>query len=231
MSEATAPASPGLSGRLIAVEGLDGSGKSTQVHLLHQWLLGLGCKVFFSEWNSSLLVKGATKKGKKRMLLTPTTFSLIHATDFADRYERQILPMLKAGYIVLCDRYMFTAFARDRVRGCDATWLRRLYGYAQVPHVTFYFRLPLETALGRILEGRPRLKYFEAGMDLGLSPDIHESFRLFQSGVMEQYERLADEYAFTLVDATRPIHHQQEIVRGIVGRRVDLPRFHSRGNR
>ena len=146
MSVATAPASPDLPGRLVAVEGLDGSGKSTQVHLLHQWLLGLGCKVFFSEWNSSLLVKGATKKGKKRMLLTPTTFSLIHATDFADRYERQILPMLKAGYIVLCDRYMFTAFARDRVRGCDATWLRRLYGYARVPDVTFYFRLPLETA-------------------------------------------------------------------------------------
>jgi dTMP kinase len=233
MSDATArppiPARHDLPGRLVAVEGLDGSGKSTQVHLLHQWLLGLGCKVFFSEWNSSLLVKGTTKKGKKRMLLTPTTFSLIHATDFADRYERQILPMLKAGYIVLCDRYMFTAFARDRVRGCDVRWLRRLYGYAQVPDVTFYFRLPLETALGRILEGRPRLKYFEAGMDLGLSPDINESFRLFQSGVMEQYERLADEYGFTLVDATRPIHDQQEIVRGIVTQRIDLPRFHARG--
>jgi len=214
-----------VAGRLVAVEGLDGSGKSTQIHLLHQWLLGLGCKVFFSEWNSSLLVKEATKKGKKRQLLTPTTFSLIHATDFADRYERQILPMLKAGYVVLCDRYSFTAFARDRVRGCDTAWLRSLYGFALRPHITFYFRLPLETALGRILDGRPQLKYFEAGMDLGLSADLQQSFRLFQKAVMEQYELLAGEFGFVTLDATRAIHEQQELVRAIVAERLDLTHF------
>jgi dTMP kinase len=215
-------------GRLIAVEGLDGSGKSTQIHLLHQWLLGLGCKVFFSEWNSSTLVKEATKKGKKRQLLTPTTFSLIHATDFADRYERQMLPMLKAGYIVLCDRYSFTAFARDRVRGCDPAWLRSLYGFSRQPDITFYFGLPLEVALGRILDGRPQLKYFEAGMDLGLASDIKESFRLFQRRVMEQYELLASEFGFITVDATRPIHAQQELVRSIVSERIDLAQFRQR---
>lgn len=217
-----------LPGRLVAVEGLDGSGKSTQVRLLHRWLEGLGLKVFFSEWNSSVLVKEATRKGKRRQLLTPTTFSLIHATDFADRYERQILPMLEAGYLVLCDRYMFTAFARDGMRGCDPGWLRRLYAFAHTPDITFYFRLPLETALGRILAGRPRLKWFEAGMDLGLAADPRESFRLFQGGVMAQYERMTGEFGFTVVDATRSIHRQQEVVRAIVGDRIDLARFRVR---
>ena len=213
-------------GRLIAVEGLDGSGKSTQIHLLHQWLEGLGCKVFFTEWNSSELVKESTRKGKKRQLLTPTTFSLIHATDFADRYDRQILPMLKGGYIVLCDRYAFTSFARDAVRGCDPAWLRNLYGFARVPDILLYFRLPLEISLGRILEGRPSLKYFEAGMDLNLSPDIYESFRIFQGRVMEQYDRMAEEYKFTIIDATRKIHEQQETVRRLVSRKLDLAKFH-----
>ena len=215
-------------GVLIAVEGLDGSGKSTQIRLLYDWLYSLRLRVHFSEWNSSALVKGATKRGKKQQILTPTTFSLIHATDFADRYERQILPMLKGGYIVLCDRYMFTSFARDGVRGCDPTWLRKLYGFARVPDYTLYFRLPLETALGRILEGRPALKYFEAGMDLGLSGDIYESFRLFQGRVMDQYERLAEEFGFVKIDATRNVHEQQVEVRDIVGEGIDMSRYRTR---
>jgi dTMP kinase len=217
-----------ITGKLIAVEGLDGSGKSTQVYLLHKWLEGLGCRVFFTEWNSSNLVKDATKKGKKRQLLTPTTFSLIHATDFADRYERQILPMLKGGYIVLCDRYIFTSFARDAVRGCDRNWLRKLYGFARVPDVSFYFRLPLETALGRILEGRPDLKYFEAGMDLNLSPNIEESFRIFQGRVMAEYEKMAVEYGFITVDATRNIHEQQETVRQLFSEKLELSDYYQR---
>ncbi len=218
----------GLPGKLVAVEGLDGSGKSTQVHLMHQWLSGLGYRVFFTQWNSSDLVKEATRKGKKRQLLTPTTFSLIHATDFADRYERQILPMLKAGYIVFCDRYIFTSFARDSVRGCDPSWLRQLYGFAMQPDITFYYDLPLETALGRILEGRPRLKYFEAGMDLGLSQDILESFRIFQGRVLESYKNMAKEFNFTVMDATKPIHALQERAREIISQRVDLAVYRKR---
>src|SRR5262249_2566695 len=157
--------------RLIAVEGLDGSGKSTQIYLLKRWLEVQGHKVFFSEWNSSELVKAATSKGKKRELLSPTTFSLIHATDFADRYERQLVPLVRVGYIVLCDRYIFTAFARDTVRGCLPDWVRGIYSFAALPDLTFFFKAGLEVSLQRILDSRPKLKYFEAGMDLELSPD------------------------------------------------------------
>src|SRR5271157_3411801 len=139
-----------IKGKLIAVEGLDGSGKSTQIYLVKRWLELQGSRVYFTEWNSSLLVKKATSKGKKRQLLTPTTFSLIHATDFADRYERQILPLLRAGFIVLADRYVYTAFVRDAVRGCDREWVRHLYSFARHPDVTFFFDVPLETALSRI---------------------------------------------------------------------------------
>jgi dTMP kinase len=215
-------------GRLIAVEGLDGSGKSTQINLVHRWLQSTGYRVFFSEWNSSVLVREATRKGKKRQLLTPTTFSLIHATDFADRYERQILPLLRAGYLVLCDRYIFTAFARDAVRGCDRAWLRKLYGFARSPDLTLFFRLPLNVALGRILEGRPQLKYFEAGMDLELSLDITESFRIFQGRVLDEYLRMVEEFGFTVVDATQAVHRQQGIVRRLIQERVDLGFFRKR---
>jgi len=217
-----------LPGKLIAVEGLDGSGKSTQIHLVHQWLQSKGYRVFFSEWNSSVLVREATRKGKKRQLLTPTTFSLIHATDFADRYERQILPLLRAGYLVLCDRYIFTAFARDAVRGCDPAWLRKMYGFARIPDITMLFRLPLAVALERILEGRPQLKYFEAGMDLDLSPDPTESFRIFQGRVLAEYLRMVDEFGFTVVDATQTVHRQQTAVRRLIQDRVDLGFFHKR---
>ncbi|MDO9068678.1 MAG: dTMP kinase, partial [Deltaproteobacteria bacterium] len=159
-----------LPGKLIAVEGLDGSGKSTQIHLVKRWLELEGYKVFFTEWNSSPLLRQSVKNGKREQLLTPTTFALIHCTDFADRYERQILPLLHAGYIVLADRYIFTAFARDAVRGCDRDWVKSLYSYAVHPHVTFFFDVPLEMALSRIMSGRAKLKHYEAGMDMGYSP-------------------------------------------------------------
>ncbi len=215
-------------GRLIAVEGLDGSGKSTQVYLLKRWLELEGFKVFFTEWNSSVLVKNATKKGKKLNLLTPTTFSLIHCTDFADRYERQIWPLLCAGYLVLADRYMFTAFARDAARGCDTEWVRNLYSFASLPDITFYFNLPPEIAINRILEGRPTLKYHEAGMDLGLSTDPYQSFRLFQGMIHEKYSRMIKEFDFISIDASLPVDVQQHTVREIVKEKVDLPAFKHR---
>jgi len=220
-----------MPGKLIAVEGLDGSGKSTQIYLVKRWLELQGLKVLFTEWNSSVLVKGATKKGKKRNLLTPTTFSLIHCTDFADRYERQILPLLSAGYIVLADRYIYTAFARDVVRGCDPQWVRNMYGFAVEPDITFFFQLPLETALGRILEGRPALKYHEAGMDLGLSDDPYESFRLFQGRINDEYHKMLDEFSFSAIDATQPVEQQQVEVRRIIEERIDLPVFRRRSKR
>ncbi len=212
-------------GRLIAVEGLDGSGKSTQIYLAKRWLELQQLKVFFSEWNSSKLVRSATKKGKKNNLLTPTTFSLIHCTDFIDRWERQIHPLLRAGYIVLCDRYMFTAFARDAVRGCHSEWLRKVYSIASLPDMTFFFKLPLEVALSRILEGRPALKYHEAGMDLNLATDPYESFRIFQGHINDQYCAMEQEFKFVVMDATEPIEKQQEKMRKIIASKIDLPRF------
>jgi dTMP kinase len=216
---------PEVMGKLIAVEGLDGSGKSTQLHLLQRWLESEGVKVFFTEWNSSEIVRLATRKGKKRKLLTPTTFCLIHATDFGDRYERQILPLLQAGYIVLADRYMFTAFARDVVRGCDPEWVRSVYDFAIPPHFTFYFRVPLETALDRILSGRPSLKYFEAGMDLGLSADPYESFRIFQGRILAEYERMMGPFQFQVIDATRTVRKQHYEVREILRGLIDFPTY------
>src|SRR4029077_15486404 len=158
-------------GALIVVEGIDGSGKSTQLYLLKRWLEIGGYRLHFTEWNSSPLVKSATRRGKQRRLLTPTTFSLLHAADFADRCERQIMPLLQGDYLVLADRYIYTAFARDAARGCPPRWLRNLYRFAPVPDITFYFRAPLDVAVQRILSGRPKLKYYEAGMDLGMSYD------------------------------------------------------------
>ena len=212
-------------GKLIAVEGLDGSGKSTQVYLIKRWLELSGYKVFFTEWNSSSIVREATRKGKRRNLLTPTTFSLIHCTDFADRYERNILPMLKAGFIVLADRYKFTALARDTVRGCPPEWVEQLYSFAFEPDITFYFSLPLRTALDRILSGRPALKYHEAGMDLGLSPDPVESFKIFQGRIHKAYELLAKNRGFTRIPSDRPVESIQEEVRGVLRDRIDLARY------
>jgi len=215
----------GFPGRLVAVEGIDGSGKSTQIYLLKRWLEVQGLRVFFSEWNSSELVKSATSKGKKTNLLTPTTFSLIHATDFADRYERHLVPLLRAGYIVLCDRYVFTAFARDTVRGCPPEWVRGLYGFAAQPDLTFFFKARLEVSLQRILEGRPQLKYFEAGMDLRLSADPYESFRIFQGRLLEEYLAMSTEFHFHVIDANQPVEAQQSVVRQLVAANIELANY------
>lgn len=203
-------------GKLFVVEGTDGSGKSTQLSLLHQWLKSEGYPVFFSEWNSSPLVKETTKRAKKRRLFTPTTFSLIHATDFADRTERNIIPPLKAGAIVLADRYIYTAFARDVARGCDRAWVREIYRFAVKPTVAFFFRAPLDVAIDRIVSGRPELKHYEAGMDMGWTDDPEESFKIFQGKILEEYDRMVDEFDLTVIDAKRSIEKQQREVREIV---------------
>jgi dTMP kinase len=181
--------------------------------------------VFFSEWNSSPLVKETTSRGKKKQMLTPTTFSLIHSTDLADRIERHIIPPLKAGAIVLADRYIYTAFARDGARGVSPQWVRELYRFAVKPTIPFYFRVPLEVSLKRILGARAGLKYYEAGMDLNLSDDIEESFRLFQGMIKERYEAMVEEFGLTVIDATRSIEDQQDEVRALVERELqDVPK-------
>jgi dTMP kinase len=200
-------------GKLIVVEGIDGSGKSTQLSLLYRWLISRGYKVFFTEWNSSILVRRSMRRGKKKDLLTPTTFSLLHAVDFADRLTYKIIPPLKAGMVVLADRYIYTAFARDVARGVHPDWVRAVYNFAPRPDLALYFRVPIEISLDRLLTGRAKLKYHEAGMDLGLSHDPAESFRIFQSRVLDEYDRLVGEFGLRVVEAIGDIHTQQLLVR------------------
>ncbi|HUK62769.1 MAG TPA: thymidylate kinase [Dongiaceae bacterium] len=221
MSAAPAPVKPGPTpddypGRLFIVEGIDGSGKSTQLTLLAQWLRAEGYPVVFSEWNSSPIVRATTRRGKQRKILTPLTFSLIHATDFSDRVEREIVPSLKAGAIVLADRYVFTAFARDVTRGVNPRWVRSLYRFAPPPTRAFYFRVPLEVALRRILSGRPKLKHYEAGLDLALTADVQESYKLFQARIQNEYEKIVQEFGLTVMDATLPVETQQRQLRATI---------------
>jgi len=203
-------------GMLIIVEGIDGSGKSTQLELLQKWLLSSKYRVFFTEWNSSALVNETIKRGKKKNLLTPTTFSVLHATDFSDRLAHLIIPPLKAGMIVCADRYVYTAFARDVVRGVHPEWVRNMYGFAVKPDIALYFRVPIDVSLKRILNGRVELKFHEAGMDLGLSDDPRESFKLFQSKILEEYDKISAEFGLTVMDATLSIQKQQSIIRDIL---------------
>ena len=203
-------------GKLIVVEGIDGSGKSTQLQLVKRYLEARGLQPFFTEWNSADLVKALTKKAKKKMALTPMTFSLLHATDFAHRLTYNILPPLKAGMIVLADRYAYTAFARDVVRGCDPAWVRRVYQFAPRPDRAFYFNVPIDVSVSRILSGRAKLKDYEAGMDLNLAPDPVASFKIFQSRILNEYAKITSEYGLTEIDATQSIGEQQTIVRRMV---------------
>jgi dTMP kinase len=205
------------------VEGIDGSGKTTQLALLAKWLTASGLRVFVTEWNSSALVKAATKTGKKKNALTPTTFSLLHATDFADRLLYHIVPPLKAGMIVLADRYAYTAFARDVARGVDRQWVRDLYSFGVRPDLALYFRVPIDVALDRLLARRVKLKFYEAGMDLGWSVNLTESFRMFQGRVLEEYDRIVEEFELSVIDASLAITDQQRTVRKLVSRQLERP--------
>ena len=149
------------------------------------------------------------------------TFSLLHATDFADRLLYKVIPPLKAGMIVLADRYTYTAFARDATRGVDRHWVRELYSFAVQPDLALYFRVPIDVSLDRLMARRVKLKFYEAGMDLGWSTNPVESFRLFQGKVLEEYDRIVGEYGLEVVDATGSITEQQRVVRSLVAKHID----------
>jgi len=209
-------------GRLFVVEGIDGSGKTTQLGLLAKWLAASGHRVFVTEWNSSALVKAATKAGKRKNALTPMTFSLLHATDFADRLLYKIIPPLKAGMIVLADRYAYTAFARDVARGVDRRWVRDLYSFAVRPDVAVYFRVPIDVSLDRLLARRVKLKFYEAGLDMGWSTNATESFRIFQSKVLDEYDQLVTEFGLSVIDAGVSITDQQRTLRQLVSDNLEI---------
>jgi len=209
-------------GKLIVVEGIDGSGKSTQISLLSHWLRSQGYAVAFSEWNSSTLVRETTRRGKKKEMLTPTTFSLLHATDFADRLLYNIIPPLKAGMIVLADRYAYTAFARDFARGVDRRWVRELYSFAVKPDMAVYFRVPIEVSTDRLMARRVKLKFYEAGLDMGWSSNAIESFRIFQGKVLDEYDRLVEEFGLSVVNAVGSITEQQRLFRRLVSQHLQI---------
>lgn len=209
-------------GKLFVVEGIDGSGKTTQLGLLAKWLSAAGHPVFMTEWNSSALVKAATKTGKKKNALTPMTFSLLHATDFADRLLYNIIPPLKAGMIVLADRYSYTAFARDSARGVDRRWVRELYSFAVKPDLAVYFRVPMEVSVDRLLARRIKLKFYEAGLDMGWSANAVESFRIFQGKVLDEYDRIVDEYGLSVINASGSITEQQRVFRKLVSQHLEI---------
>ena len=163
--------------------------------------------------------------GKKKNSLTPTTFSLLHATDFADRLLYNIVPPLKAGMIVIADRYAYTAFARDATRGVDRQWVRELYGFAVRPDLSLYFRVPIDVSLDRLMARRVKLKFYEAGMDMGWSLNAQESFRVFQGKVLEEYDRLVTEFELSVIDASLAITDQQQIVRNLVSRQLQKPQL------
>lgn len=199
-------------GVLICVEGIDGSGKSTQIELLDSWLKSKGADVILTQWNSSELISNTTKKAKKKNLLSGRTFSLLHAVDFADRLERTIKPALKAGFIVLADRYVYTAFARDVAREVDPRWVRNMYGFAIKPDLTFYFDVSPKDSLDRICSNR-QPKFYEAGMDMKLSNNPYKSYVIFQNRIVEQYKAMVDEFGLIKIDAMKSIREKQEFIR------------------
>lgn len=204
-----------LPGTLICVEGIDGSGKSTQLSILKDWLISLEQDVIFTEWNSSALISQTTKQAKKKNMLSPRTFSLLHAVDFADRLGQIILPAMKAGFIVLADRYAYTAFSRDVARKVDPQWVRNMYGFAIKPDLAVYFKVPVDISLERICANR-QPKFYEAGMDMKLSSDPYVSYKIFQGRVINEYDKMRDEFGLVKIDATESIYNQQIKFRQLV---------------
>ena len=202
-------------GALICTEGIDGSGKSTQIDLLYDWLKSKNADVILTRWNSSDLIANTTKKAKKKNMLSPRTFSLLHAVDFADRLEKVIIPALKAGFIVLADRYVYTAFARDVARDVDSKWVRNMYSFAIKPDLTVYFDVSAKVSLDRICSTR-QPKYYEAGMDLKLSNNPYKSYVLFQNRVIQEYKNMIDEFGLIQLGANDTIHSRQQYCRKLV---------------
>jgi dTMP kinase len=194
-----------LAGRLIVVEGADGSGRSTQIAMLVQWLEGSGHATTQVGLKRSSLVSEELEQAQQGNILSRTTLSLFYATDFADQIENIILPALKAGFIVLADRYIYTLMARDMVRGMDEAWLRNLYGIALEPDAVFYLNVPPEQLVQRSFAKNTALDYWESGMDLGLSRDMFDSFLKYQTAMQQTFRQLQATYGFTIVDGNRSV--------------------------
>lgn len=203
-----------LSGKLIVIEGPDCSGRSTHIQLLKDWLEASGYPVLCTGLKRSGLMGSLIAKAKKGNILGSKTLSLMYATDFADQLENKIIPALRSGYIVLADRYIFTLMARDLVRGSDREWLRELYSFALVPDLIFYMDVDSKTLLHRAFQKYGQLDYWESGMDLGLSNDMFESYTLYNRMLKKEFEQLAGEYGFIIINAAGEFADTQKAFTG-----------------
>src|ERR1041385_2691122 len=194
-----------LVGKLIVVEGADGSGRSTQIAALVEWLEGSGHATVQVGLKRSTLVSEELERAQQGNILSRTTLSLFYATDFADQLENIILPALKAGFVVLADRYIYTLMARDMVRGMDESWLKNLYGIAIEPDAVFYLNVEPQELVQRSFAKNAALDYWESGMDLGLSRDMFDSFMKYQTNMENAFRKLQATYGFTIVDGNRTI--------------------------
>lgn len=206
-----------LRGSLIVIEGTDGVGRSTQIEQLTRWLEVQGYGVVNTGWTRSPLLAETINEAKAGHELNVTTFSLLYAADFADRLENQIIPALKAGFIVVADRYMYTAFARNAVMGADPDWTRKLFGFAVVPDLVMYLQIDVKHLVPRVLESKG-MDYWESGMHLKLGSDIFDSFRRYQARILREYDAMSDEFDFVTVDARQPIDDIQRALRDTIGR-------------
>jgi dTMP kinase len=206
----------GYPGKIIAIEGTDGVGRSTQIRLLREWLEIQGYGVIETGWTRSELMQPTIEIAKASNTLNKLTFVLLYATDFADRLEKEVIPALKAGFIVLSDRYIYTALARAGVRGVDRTWMRNLYGFAIAPHLVFYLKIDEKALIRRVLQSRG-MDFWESGMDMKLGDDIYESFRAYQRSLLREYASMADEFGFRVLDAKRKVDVIQDELRRQIG--------------
>lgn len=207
-------------GRIIAIEGTDGVGRSTQVRLLREWLEVCGYGVVETGLMHSRLMEPTIQLAKSSNTLNPLTFVLLYACDFADRMEKEIIPALKAGFIVIADRYIYSAIARAYVRGVDSQWIRRLYGFALAPHLVFYLKIDADTLAKRVLENGG-ISYWESGMDMKFGDNIFDNFRTYQRQLLKAYAAMSDEFGFQVLDGRRPIEKIQDELRRRVGAFLD----------
>ena len=189
-----------LKGKLIAVEGTDGVGRTTHIDSLQEWLEVQGYGVVTTGWTRSNLMSKTIEMAKQGNILDRWSFSLLYATDFADRLEHQVIPALRSGFVVLADRYIYTAFARDYVRSGDRKWIRDVFGFALIPDLVCYLRIDVDTLALRVIESKG-MNYWESGMDLRLGADLYDSFKKYQGLLIEEFDKMAMEFQFEVIDA------------------------------
>jgi dTMP kinase len=212
----------GYAGKLIVIEGTDGVGRSTHTAMLRAWLEARGHAVIDTGMTRSVLAGRGLKEAKTGTTLGRLTTQLFYATDLADRLENEMLPALRAGFVVLTDRYIYSAIARASVRGVDARWIRSVYGFALVPDLILYLRVPrAEELVSRVLASGRKFDYWESGMDLNLGEDFYDSFVAYQTRLLREFDRMTGEYGFRVVDASRPIRRVGADLRRAVARVIE----------